>query len=432
MNTVAPEEVGFSASRLSRIDTWMQGYIDQNKLAGTIVMVARCGKVAYLERFGMMDLEAAKPMQFDTIFRIYSMTKPVVSVALMMLFEEGQFQLDDHVSKFIPGFADVKVLAGAAKEGADNRHPADDENPFQLTELEREITIRHLLMHTAGLTYDFFDDSPVDAMYRETEILSPLGILQVPLREMIQRLVKLPLTHQPGTAWRYSMATDVLGYLIEVLSGMSLDVFLEEKIFKPLGMEDTGFYVPEAKLDRFAAMYGPTENGGVEILDAPATSPYSKPTRCLSGGAGLVSTASDYARFAQMLLDRGEVDGAARLSVRLSAHAEVTPKPRLLGRKTIELMTANHLPDALIPIQVQPHILHGCGFGLGFRVLVNATRAGVLASEGEFGWGGAASTSFFVDPKEKFFGLLLTQLMPSRYYPIRNEFRVLVYQALVD
>ena len=419
MNAVTPEEVGFSASRLSRIGAWMQGYIDQNKLAGTIAVVARRGQVAYLERFGMMDLEAAKPMQFDTIFRIYSMTKPITSVVLMMLYEEGRFQLHDPVSKFIPEFADVKVFAGASEEG------------FGVTELEREITIWHLLTHTAGLTYDFFEDSPVDAMYREAEIFSSLGVLQVPLQEMIQRLVKLPLTHQPGTAWRYSMATDVLGYLIEVISGMSLDVFFEDKILKPLGMEDTGFYVPEAKLDRFAAMYGPstgpstplrtgsgqasTENDGIELLDASATSPYSKPTRFLSGGVGLVSSASDYMRFAQMLLNGGELDGT-----------------RLLGRKTVELMTINHLPDELIPIQVQPHTLHGCGFGLGFRVLVNVAQAGRLGSEGEFGWGGAASTSFFVDPKEQLVGLLLTQLMPSRYYPIRNEFKVLVYQALVD
>jgi len=419
MNAVTPEEVGFSASRLSRIGMWMQGYIDQNKLAGTIAMVARCGKVIYLERFGMMDLEAAKPIQFDTIFRIYSMTKPITSVALMMLYEEGRFQLHGPVSKFIPEFANVKVFAGTTEKG------------FEVPELEREITIWHLLTHTAGLTYDFFEDSPVDAMYREAEIVSPLGILQVPLQEMIQRLVKLPLTHQPGAAWRYSMATDVLGYLIEVISGMSLDVFFEDKILKPLGMEDTGFYVPEAKLNRFAAMYGPstgpstplrtgsgqasTENGGIELLDASATSPYSKPTRFLSGGVGLVSTASDYMRFAQMLLNGGELDGT-----------------RLLGRKTVELMTINHLPDELIPIQVQPHTLHGCGFGLGFRVLVNVAQAGRLGSEGEFGWGGAASTSFFVDPKEQLIGLLLTQLMPSRYYPIRNEFKVLVYRALVD
>jgi CubicO group peptidase (beta-lactamase class C family) len=407
MNTATPEEVGFSASRLSRIGMWMQSYIDQNKLAGLIAMVARCGKVVYLERSGMMDVKAAKPMQFDTIFRIYSMTKPITSVALMMLYEEGRFQLNDPVSKFIPKFADVKVFASATEEG------------IELDELEREITIWHLLTHTAGLTYDFFEDSPVDAMYLEADLHQPDRTAE----EVVHKIVQLPLVHQPGTAWRYSMATDVLGYLIEMISGMTLDVFFEEKMLKPLGMEDTDFYVPEARLNRFAAEYGPstgsgqapTENGGMELLDAPVTSQYTKPPRFLSGGAGLVSTASDYMRFLQMLLNGGELDGT-----------------RLLGRKTVELMTINHLRDELIPIQVQPHTLHGCGFGLGFRVLVDVAQAGRLGSEGEFGWGGAASTSFFVDPKENLIGLLLTQLMPSRYYPIRNEFKVLVYQALVD
>jgi CubicO group peptidase (beta-lactamase class C family) len=333
----------------------------------------------------------------------------------MMLYEEGRFQLHDPVSKFIPEFADVKVFAGATEAG------------FELTELEREITIWHLLTHTAGLTYDFFEDSPVDAMYLEADLHQPDRTAE----EVVHEIVKLPLVHQPGTAWRYSMATDVLGYLIEVISGMTLDVFFGEKILKPLGMEDTDFYVPEAKLDRFAAEYGPstgpstplrtgsgqapTESGGMELLDAPATSQYTRPPRFLSGGAGLVSTASDYMRFAQMLFNGGELEGT-----------------RLLGRKTVELMTINHLPDELIPIQVQPHTLHGCGFGLGFRVLVNLAQAGRLGSEGEFGWGGGASTSFFVDPKEQLIGLLLTQLVPSRYYPIRNEFKVLVYQALVD
>jgi CubicO group peptidase (beta-lactamase class C family) len=399
MSTVTPEEAGFSTGRLSRIGTWMQRYVDRNKLAGLTAVVARRGKVICLERCGMMDLEAAKPIQFDTIFRIYSMTKPITTVALMMLYEEGRFQLHDPVSRFIPEFADVEVFSGTAEEG------------FEVTELEREITIWHLLTHTAGLTYDFFDDSPVDAMYREADF----GQLDRTSAEVIHRLVELPLVHQPGTAWRYSMATDVVGYLIEVISGMSLDVFFEERIFKPLGMEDTGFCVPEAKLDRLAALYGPAQDGGVELLDAPATSQYAKPPRFPSGGAGLVSTASDYMRFTQMLLNGGELDGT-----------------RLLGRKTVELMTMNHLPDELIPIRVQPHTLHGCGFGLGFRVLVNLAQAGRLGSEGEFGWGGSASTSFFVDPKEGLIGLLLTQLEPSRYYPIRNEFKVLVYQALVD
>jgi CubicO group peptidase (beta-lactamase class C family) len=399
MNTVKPEEAGFSANRLSRIGTVMQGYVDEDKLAGLIAVVARYGRVVYLKRFGMMDLQAAKPMQFDTIFRVYSMTKPITSVALMMLYEEGQFQLNDPVSRFIPEFADVKVFAGSAEEG------------FRVTELEREITILHLLTHTAGLTYDFFEDSPVDAMYLKAD----LHRRDRTLDEMIHELVKLPLVFQPGTAWRYSMATDVLGYLIEVVSGMSFDAYLQREILNPLGMEDTGFHVPEGKLDRFAAAYGPTESGGLELVDAPATSPYCRPPAFVSGGSGLVSTASDYMRFAQMLLDKGELDG-----------------PRLLGRKTMELMTINHLPEELIPIQIPPHTLHGCGFGLGFRVLVNVSQAGRLASEGEFGWGGGASTSFFVDPKERLTGLLLTQLIPSRYYPIREEFKVLIYQALVD
>jgi len=399
MDTTRPEDVGLSAKRLTRIGTVLRRYVDQDKLPGVIAVVARGGEVVYLERFGMMDVEAAKPMQFDTIFRIYSMTKPIASVALMMLYEEGHFQLNDPVSRFIPEFADVKVFAGTGEEG------------FGTTELEREVTILDLLTHTAGLTYDFFEDSPVDAMYLEAD----LHRVDRTLEEMIHELLKLPLVFQPGTAWRYSMATDVLGYVIEVASGMSLDAFLEQRILQPLGMEDTDFYVPGEKLDRLAAAYGPTESGVIELLDAPATSQYSKPPRFLSGGSGLVSTASDYMRFAQMLLDSGELDGT-----------------RLLGRKTIELMTTNHLPDEMIPIEVPPHTLHGCGFGLGFRILVNVAQAGRLASEGEFGWGGGASTSFFVDPREQLTGLLLTQLMPSRYYPIREEFKVLTYQALVD
>lgn len=409
MNTVAPEEMGFSATRLSRIGAWMRGYVDQGKLPGVIALVARRGKVVYRERFGLMDVGVAKPMQFDTIFRFYSMTKPVTSAALMMLYEEGRFQLHDPVSKFIPEFADVKVFADTTESGS------------KVTELEREITIWHLLTHTAGLTYDFFEDSPVDAMYLEAD----LHQLDRTSEEVVHEIVKLPLVYQPGTAWRYSMATDVLGYLIEVISGTTLDMFFKDRIFRPLGMEDTDFYVPEDKLDRFAALYGPLDNGGIELLDAPATSPYIEPPRFLSGGIGLVSTASDYVRFCQMLLNGGELDGTFPYQGKRSG-------VRLLGRKTVELMTANHLSDELIPIQVQPHTLYGCGFGLGVRVLVDVAQAGRLGSEGEFGWGGAASTSFFIDPREELIGLLLTQLSPSRYYPIRNEFKVLVYQALVD
>jgi len=403
MDTITPEDVGFSASRLDRIGAVMQGYVEEGKLPGVVATVARHGKIVYRERFGMMDVEAAKPMQFDTIFRIYSMTKAVASVALMMLYEEGRFQLHDPVSRFIPELADVKVLVDA--EGAS---PA-------VTDLKRAITIKHLLTHTAGFTYDFFDDSPVDGMYREASLVDRLGLFDLSREAFIEKLAALPLVSQPGDAWRYSMATDVLGCLIEVVAGVTLDVFLEDRLFRPLGMEDTGFHVPEAKLERFAAMYGPAEHGGLNLLDAPAASPFRKPPRFLSGGIGLVSTAADYLRFTQMLLNGGQLEGT-----------------RLLGRKTVELMTSNHLPDELIPIRLQPHTLHGCDFGLGFRVVVNAAQAGLLTSEGEYGWGGAASTSFFIDPKEDLIGLLLTQLMPSRTYPNRNQFRVLVGQALVD
>ncbi len=404
MKSVTPEEVGFSSSRLSRIGAVMQRYVDQNKLAGLIALVARHGRLVYRERFGMMDVKAAKPMQFDTIFRIFSMTKPIASVALMMLYEQARFQLTDPVSKCIPEFSRVKVVECASEAG------------FKVTELEREITIRDLLTHTAGLGYGFDQDSPVESSYRESSFFeAPLYTLQVPLQEMMRRLVERPLLYQPGAGWRYSVATDVVGYLVELISGMPLDVFLEEKIFKPLGMEDTGFHVPEAELRRFAALYCPADGGGVELLDAPFTSPFSRPPIGLSGGVGLVSTAADYLRFAQMLLNGGELEGA-----------------RLLGRKTVELMRTNHLPDRLIPIQVPPHTLYGCGFGLGFRVLVDVARAGRLGSRGEYGWGGYASTSFFIDPQEELVGLLLTQLAPSRFYPIRSEFKVLVYQALVD
>jgi CubicO group peptidase (beta-lactamase class C family) len=398
MDTVEPKEAGFSSDRLRRVNTVMQGYVDQDKLAGLITMVARGGKLVHFERYGMMDIEAEKSMQFDTIFRIYSMTKPITSVAFMMLYEEGLVRLHDPVSKFIPEFATIKVYAGDTE-----------------IDLVRDITIHDILTHTAGFTYDFFDSSPVDIMYRDTNMFDPIWVPEVSLSEFIMRVVKLPLAHQPGTTWRYSVATDVLGFLIEVISGTSLDLFLEERIFKPLCMDDTGFHVPKAKIDRFAAMYGPTGKGGMELIDAPATSPFLKPPRCLSGGGGLVSTANDYMRFVHMMLNGGIYDGI-----------------RILSPKTIKIMTVNHLPDEMIPIQIEPHTLHGCGFGLGFRVLVDVAQCGRLGTEGEFGWGGAASTSFFIDPQEELVGLLLTQLMPSRYYPIRSEFKVLVYQALVD
>lgn len=395
--TAAPEEVGLSPERLGRIRPWMKSYVDQQKLAGLITVVARRGKVVHMERVGMRDKEAAKPMEFDTIFRIYSMSKPITSVAVMMLYEEGRFQLDDPVSKFIPDFKDLKVYTYSSR------------STLQVTDASREITIRDLLIHTSGLTYGFSHD-PVDVMYREARVLSRNGTL----KDMIRKLAKLPLRHHPGQRWEYSVSIDVLGYLVEVFSGMPFDRFLEEKIFKPLNMKDTGFHVPKEKFERFATNYGPDDDG-LKVIDAPATSRFSKPTNFFSGGGGLVSTASDYMRFAQMMLNGGELDGV-----------------RLLSPKTLELMTKNHIPEKSLPLRLGPEEFKGYGFGLGFAVLMDVVKSGVVGSKGEFRWSGAASTHFWIDPEEELIGLLLTQFMPSGRYPIRTEFKVLTYQAIID
>jgi len=390
-----PEEVGLSSARLKRINKVMQGYVDENKLAGLVTVVARRGKIAHFECFGTMDIEANKPMRLDTMFRIYSMSKPITSVAVMMLYEEGHFQLDDAVSKFIPEFKDVKVFVKKSEAGV------------EVTKPEREITIRDLLTHTSGLAYGLNKDTAVDEMYQEEKMLK----WDETLEEKVGRLVKLPLANQPRSAWRYSMSVDVLGYLVEEVSGKRLDVFLEERIFRPLGMGDTGFYVPEEKMGRFAELYGREEDGDLEHNDTLYWGDFSKLPRFLSGGGGLVSTASDYIRFCQMLLNGGELDGV-----------------RLLGRKTVEFMTTNHLPDELIR---QRTLTKGYGFGLGFAVLMDVAQSGSLGSAGEYKWGGAASTGFWIDPEEELIGILMTQFMPytGRF---TQEFKVLTYQAIVD
>jgi CubicO group peptidase (beta-lactamase class C family) len=399
MNTVTPEKVGLSSTRLSRIHAVMQEHVNQGQYAGIITMVARRGQIAHFECFGMMDVESARPMRPDTIFRIYSMSKPITSVAVMMLYEEGHFQLHTPVSEFIPKFKETKVFAGGT------------ESDIELADLEREITIHDLLTHTSGLIYGPDTGMPVDALYKQG--LDKLG-KETTLEKMVQVLATLPLIHQPGSAWRYSFSTDVLGRVVEVVSGTSFDAFLAQRIFDPLQMGDTGFYVPPEKLDRFATLYGPEEGKDqLKLLDDPATGEYSKPPAFLSGGGGLVSTAHDYMRFAQMLLNKGELDGV-----------------RLLGRKTIELMTVNHLPAELLPYGPGPDPIYGHGFGLGWKVMMDTTQAKALGSEGMYGWGGAASTEFWVDPKEELIGLIMLQFMP--YYPLVEDFQVLVYQALVD
>ncbi|MCP5107928.1 MAG: serine hydrolase [bacterium] len=388
--TAKPEDAGLSSTRLARIKPVMQGYVDRGKLAGLMTMVARQGKVVHFETYGRMD--TGKEMRHDTIFRIASMTKPVTSVAVMMLYEEGYFQLYDPVSKFIPEFKKVKVFS-----------KMDRDKPV-LVEPKRPMTIRDLLTHTSGLTYGFFGKTPVNEMYRSA------GLYNGTLKEMIPKLSELPLLYQPGTRWHYSMSTDVLGYLVEVISGKPLDEFLEERIFKPLKMKDTGFYVPKEKLNRFAARYG-LKDGHLKVIEKPGTSNKTKAPKFLSGGGGLLSTAPDYIRFAQMLLNKGQLEGV-----------------RILGRKTVELMTMNHLPDEFLPIHP---VLSGKGFGLGFAVLVDVPRFQITGSEGEFEWRGIYNTFFWVDPAEELVAILMTQFSPYLYYPVHDEFRVLTYQAII-
>lgn len=400
METVTPEEVGFSSERLRRIRPVMQAYVDKKKLPGLITLVARQGKVVHFEKYGLMDIEAEKPMQADTIFRIHSMTKPITTVAAMILYEEGLFQLNDPVSKFIPAFKDVKVLGSVAS------------GTPELVDLEREITIRDLMTHTSGLTYAFLEDSPVDAMYEQAGLFSRD---KKTLQENVQELAKMPLVHQPGTAWRYSVSTDVLGYLVEVIAETSLDIVLKERVFDPLQMIDTGFYVPQEKMERFAALYSLAEDGGLELSDPPATGEYATPPRTFRGGSGLVSTMADYLRFAQMMLNGGELNGA-----------------RLLGRKTVALMTKNHLPGKVLPMALFDWTMNGYGYGLGFSVIMSAVENQEFESVGNYGWFGVAGTYFWIDPQETVIGLIMTQIMWGGQYLLDAKLKELTYQALVD
>lgn len=398
-----PEDVGLSGARLVKIDLLTQKYIEEGKVPGTLTMVARKGKVAHLECQGQMDQENSTPLRRDTIFRIYSMSKPITSVALMMLYEDGHFMLDDPVSRFIPAFKHLKV------------HRLDEKGLPALQDTEREMTIKDLLTHTSGLTYGFMRATHVDALYREYEVEASDN-----LDEMVRKLGELPLLFSPGTQWSYSVATDVCGYLVQKIADTPFDKFLQEQIFEPLGMIDTGFSVPPEKSDRLAANYERTVDDGLKLIDAPQNSNYLNPPGLHSGGGGLVSTADDYLNFAQMLLNKGELSGN-----------------QLLGRKTVELMTCNHMPEnGDLRSMGQPVFSEtpydGIGFGLGFSVMLDPAKASILGSPGEFAWGGAASTYFFVDPSEEMIVMLLTQLMPSSSYPIRREMRILAYQSIID
>jgi CubicO group peptidase (beta-lactamase class C family) len=401
-----PEELGLSGERLARIGPFFaERYVREGKLAGLLTLVARRGQVAHLHCSGQRNLATGAPLTPDTVFRVYSMTKPVTSVALMSLYEEGRFQLDDPVSRFIPSWSGLRVWSDGNADAYSTTFP------------EREMQVRDLLTHTAGLTYGFMARHPVDALYRRRGVERDTA---VDLQEMVDTLAEMPLLFSPGTRWSYSVATDVCGYLCQVLSGQPLDELFRERIFEPLGMVDTGFSVPEADADRLAANYSWTVDDPLALLDDPATSIYRTPPTFLSGGGGLVSTASDYLRFMLMLANRGELDGH-----------------RVLGRKTVEYMTTNHLPGGADLAHLGQRVFseisyEGIGFGLGFSVMLDPAEAGVIGSVGEHGWGGAASTMFWIDRSEELVGLVLTQLMPSSTYPIRREMKALTYQALID
>jgi CubicO group peptidase (beta-lactamase class C family) len=396
MKKVKPENVGMSSERLDRITPVLQRYVDEQKLAGFVALAARRGHMVYFEPVGYANLETGKTMQPDTLFRIYSMSKPITSAAVMMLLEEGLFHINTPVSEFAPWFKDCQVLVEYNGE-------------MVLEPVQNEINIRHLLTHSAGLSYGFEDNHYIDSLYRERMWKMEETNPNPTFEEFISPIASIPLAFQPGSAWRYSMATDVLGYVVEQASGKPFEIFLKERIFEPLGMVDTGFVVPPEKVDRFAVNYGPAEDGGLKVVDNPATSHYLKAPTAPSGGGGLVSTAPDYLRFCQMMLNKGQLEGV-----------------RLLGRKTVEWMTRNHLPnDGRIDDPTQ-------GFGLGFSILLEPALHPMLGSKGMYRWGGAANTKFWIDPEEQLIGILMLQLMPSDKYPVEQDYQNLVYQALVD
>jgi CubicO group peptidase (beta-lactamase class C family) len=377
--SVDPDRVGLAAAPLAEIDALMQSYVNEGKLAGIVMLIAREGKVAHAGAYGQMDIEDGRPMRRDALFRIYSMTKPITGVALMTLYDEGRFALDDPVAKYLPGFDNIKVFAG------------EDNGTIKLVDLKRPVTIRDLMCHTAGLAYGLFPATPVDEMYKEAKLLDRMKNLD----SMMERLVKIPLAAQPGEKWMYSIAVDVQGKLIEALSGEPLDEFFAERVFQPLAMKDTAFFVPADKLGRLTVNYG-KKDGRLSPVDGSKTSQFATKPALLSGGGGLVSTADDYLRFAQMMLNRGELDGV-----------------RILKPETVDLMTRNHLAENLMPITIGPLALANTGFGLDFAVRVKTGEGEPQGSLGEYWWGGAASTQFFVAPRENLICVGMTQFIPA-------------------
>lgn len=396
-----PESVGISSERLARIETNLARYIDRGELAGTVSIVARKGRVVHFEAQGMRDVENTKPMRTDTIFRIASMTKPITSVALMMLYEEGLFQLNDPVSKWLPEFEHMKVMVPTA--------PGEMAGPpYKLVDANQPISIKHVLTHTAGLMNPYRQGHL--ALYQNREKLA----LGFDLEDSIKSMAKLPLAFQPGEEWQYSQATNVVARLVEVMSGSTLDEFFQERIFAPLEMTDTHFYLPTSKLDRFAAQYAPdaSNDNRIKLVDAPNKDSrfVKEPHSYFSGSGGLMSTAADYVRFQQMMLNKGELDGA-----------------RILGPKTVELMLKNHTGD--LPIWLRGP---GNGFGLGYSVVTNSADANTTQSEGSASWGGAFNTIFWIDPEEELVAVFMSQLRPYTHLNVRADFISTVNQSIID
>lgn len=398
---VAPASVGIAADRLDRLHQAMNGFVDRREVSGIVTLVSRDGKIADLHAVGMQDVDKKLPMKTDAIFRIASMTKPITSVAIMMLYEENKLFLNDPVSKFIPAFAKSTVI----EEG-------------KAVPARRAITIRDLLTHRSGLTYSFLNGAAVGNGYRKNGVTDGLTTTAMTLEEAINKLAAEPLMSHPGAAFNYSLSTDVLGRVVEVASGQPLNVFMRERIFKPLKMVDTDFSVPQSKWSRFVTVYSPDGKGGIRAMNDPEAfgnthmSPweyYKDDKTYFSGGAGLASTASDYARFANMLLNGGALDGV-----------------RLLSPKSIELMTANHTAEVPHPL---PLVGAGKEFGLGFQVVTDLAATQTLGSQGMYGWSGIYGTVFWIDPKEKLVSIMMVQRYPGS--AVAGTFLPMVYQSLV-
>ena len=397
MKVVKPETVGLDSNILKNIGTYLdETYVKDGRYVGTLTLVARKGEIAYLDSLGYMDREKERPMQEDAIFRIYSMTKSVTSIAIMQLLEKSKFRLDDPVHWYIPQFKNMGVFQAGVFPN------------FVTSKPKRPMTIKDLLTHMSGLTYNFMYRTNVDAAHRSSDLMRAEN-----LEDFVDTLSKIPLEFSPGDKWNYSVSTDVLGYLVEKLSGQKLDEYFQEHIFEPLGMIDTGFSCPEEKKSRLASLYEHNPSGKPNLMEVP-----SLDVKMLSGGGGLFSTLSDYYNFASMLLNKGELNGT-----------------RVIGRKTLEYMTMNHLPDGKDLTEMSESAFSetpyaGVGFGLGFSVMTDPAKSQTLSDVGEFGWGGMASTVFFINPKEDMLVIFLTQLVPSSTYQVRRELRSLVYSAL--